>query len=31
MKEILIEAIGIIFLFFIFEIFLTIKKLSKND
>jgi len=31
MKEILIDIIGILFLLFIIEIFIAIKKLSKNQ
>jgi len=31
MKEFLIDFIGILFLIFIFELLVNIKKLSKND
>ena len=31
MKEILIDIVGILFLVFIIEILIAVKKLSKND
>ncbi len=31
MKEILIDIVGILFLVFIIELLITVKKLSKND